>query len=80
MGHLWKRVLLVLIVLVIYCAAMPTLGYLISTFILMGFLFWILKRTQAWQAVLWSVLATLITYYVFSKWLNCQFPDGLFGL
>ena len=79
-GRLWKRVLFVLIVLVIYCAAMPTLGYLISTFILMGFLFWILKRTQAWQAVLWSVLATLITYYVFSKWLNCQFPDGLFGL
>jgi hypothetical protein len=79
-GHLWKRVLLVLIVLGLYCAAMPILGYLISTFILMGFLFWILKRTQVWQAVLWSVLATLITYYVFSKWLNCQFPDGLFGL
>jgi putative tricarboxylic transport membrane protein len=79
-GLRWKRVLLVLLVLVIYSVVMPTIGYLISTFILMGFLFWILKRTDVWRALLFSVLATLVTYYVFSKWLNCQFPDGLFGL
>jgi hypothetical protein len=26
-----------------------------------------------------SILTTILTYLVFSKWLNCQFPDGLFG-
>ena len=79
-GTLWWRVMFVLVALVIYSALLPTGGYLISTFILMGFLFWILRETSWWWALGASFLATLITYYVFSKWLNCQFPDGLLGL
>ena len=58
---------------------MPELGYLISTFLLMGFLYWILERKKIWLVLLASVLTTLFTYIVFSKWLNCQFPEGLFG-
>ena len=79
-GIFWGRVLFALVALVIYSAVMPTVGYLISTFILMGFLFWMLKKTSWWWALFSSFLTTLMTYYVFSKWLNCQFPDGFFGL
>jgi len=79
-GKLWKRIIFVLIALTLYSWVMPTLGYLISTFLLMTLLFWLLERKKVWLVFVSSFLATLITYFVFSKWLNCQFPDGLFGL
>jgi hypothetical protein len=79
-GKLWKRVLFVLIAILIYSQLMPVVGYLISTFLLMSFLFWIVKGQRWWGVLILSFLATLITYYVFSVWLKCQFPEGLFGL
>ena len=78
-GPLWKRILLVLIVLILYSRLMPVLGYLISTFLLMTFLFLILERKKIVFVVASSTLITIVTYIAFSKWLNCQFPDGLFG-
>ncbi len=79
-GTFWKRVLFVLLVLVLYSRMMPVLGYLISTFLLMTALFWTLERKKIAWVLFSSILTTLVTYFVFSKWLNCQFPDGLFGL
>lgn len=79
-GEFWKRVIFVLFVLSAYSVVMPILGYLLSTFILMTLLFWILEREKIWLVFIASFLTTLVTYFVFSKWLNCQFPDGLFGL
>ena len=78
-GKMWRRILFVLVVLWLYAWAMPTVGYLISTFILMSLLFWVLEKKKPGWVLASSVLSTLLTYVVFSKWLNCQFPDGLFG-
>jgi putative tricarboxylic transport membrane protein len=78
-GTLWKRAIIVLVALVVYSRVMPVAGYLVSTFLLMVLLFWLLERKKILLVVLSSFLATLLTYLVFSKWLNCQFPDGLFG-
>ena len=77
-GKYWQRILLVLIILAVYSWIMPTLGYLISTFVLMTLLFWVLERKKIWFVLTSSFLSTLMTYLVFSKWLNCQFPRGLF--
>jgi hypothetical protein len=79
-GTLWKRVILVLIALLIYARLMPVAGYLISTFLLMSFLYWIVRGQRWWWVLASSFLTTFISYYLFSKLLNCQFPDGLFGL
>jgi hypothetical protein len=79
-GLLWKKALSVLIALLIYSEILSVVGYLISTFLLMGFLFWVVERQKVWRVLILSFLTTLITYYVFSKWLNCQFPEGLFRL
>jgi hypothetical protein len=79
-GRLWKRVISVLLALLIYSKLMPVAGYLISTFLLMTFLFWIVRGQKWWWVLISSSLTTLVTYFVFSKWLNCQFPDGLLGL
>ncbi len=79
-GKFWKRIVFVLALLIVYSRIMPVLGYLISTFLLMTCLFWILERKRMVLVFVSSILTTLITYFVFSKWLNCQFPDGLFRL
>ena len=78
-GTMWRRILFVLLVLTVYARVMPVLGYLISTFVLMSLLFWVLERKKIWFVLLYALLATLFTHLVFSKWLNCQFPQGLFG-
>jgi len=78
-GTFWKRIVFVLTALAVYSRVMPVLGYLLSTFALMALLFWVLERKKIGVVLLSSVLATLVTYLVFSKWLNCQFPQGLFG-
>ena len=76
----WKKMIFVVIALSVYSALLPILGYLIATFLLMSFLFWV-KEGMRWQWIFGSAfLASLVTYIVFSKWLNCQFPDGLFAL
>jgi apolipoprotein N-acyltransferase len=79
-GGRWQRVFFVIFALGVYAWAMPVLGYLISTFALMTVLFWVLEKKKPGQVLVSALLSTLITYFVFSKWLNCQFPDGLFGL
>jgi putative tricarboxylic transport membrane protein len=75
----WKRIVLVLIILFAYAKLMPQAGYLVSTFILMTVLFWTVKGQKWWGVLTSSFLTTIITYYVFSRWLNIQFPEGLFG-
>jgi putative tricarboxylic transport membrane protein len=79
-GGMWPRVLMVLAALTAYAALMPRLGYLITTFALMTVLFFILEKKRPLRVVVSALASTLVTYFVFSKWLNCQFPDGLFGL
>ncbi len=78
-GKLWRRVLLALVALLIYAELMPLAGYLVSTFFLMTFLFWIVRGQKWWWVLISSFLTTLITYYVFSVWLKGQLPEGLFG-
>lgn len=78
-GIAWKRILFVILALVAYTKLMPAAGFLIATFLLLGLLFWLLEQKKIWQALLLSLLTSFISYILFSKWLNCQFPTGLFG-
>jgi hypothetical protein len=79
-GLLWGKVLAILTALLLYSKFMPVLGYLLSTFVLMCFLFWILKERQAWWwSPIYASVITIITFLVFSVLLNGQYPQGLLG-
>ena len=78
-GNLWGRVVLVFLALLAYAMLIPRAGYNITTFLLMTFVFWLAGRQKAWRVVTYAFSTTVITYYVFSKWLNCQFPLGPLG-
>ena len=78
-GTLWPRVILVFIALFAYAQIIPFGGYSATTFLLMILLFRIAGQKQAWKVVLYSFITTTLSYYVFSKWLNLQFPIGPLG-
>jgi len=78
-GTLWPRVILVFIVLFAYARLIPFGGYRVTTFFLLVFLFRIAGQKKVWKVVLYSFVTTAISYYVFSKWLNLQFPLGPLG-
>jgi putative tricarboxylic transport membrane protein len=77
---LWWRVVLSGIMILGYALLMPILGYLITTFLLMFLLYSMIHEQKWYWVIISSLLSSLGSYYLFSKLLNCQFPDGLFGL
>lgn len=78
-GNLWPRVLIAFLALVAYAQLIPYGGYNLTTFFLMAFLFWLAGRQKLWRVAVYSAGTTLITYYVFSRALNLQFPAGPLG-
>lgn len=78
-GTRWPRLVAVFAALLAYVRLLERGGYLLTTFVLLGFLFWLLERRKPWQALGYSVATTAATYVVFGRWLNCQFPTGPLG-
>lgn len=76
-GERWRRVPLVLVYLVVYCALLEAVGFIPLTMALLFLLF----RTvdpQSWtKAVLYSVAITLTVYVLFGVGLGTRFPAGL---
>jgi hypothetical protein len=77
---LWWRVVLSGLAILAFALVMPMLGYLITTFLLMLFLYFMIHEQKWYWVIISSLLSSFLSYYLFSKLLNCQFPDGLFGL
>jgi len=74
------NVVTIVVVLVAYVLILPWLGYLLSTFMLLIFLFraggfrkWALTLAAAF-------LTTSISYLLFGHWLGIRFPKGFVGL
>jgi len=78
-GKMWYKVVFVLICMFLYAKIMPKAGYLIDTFCLMSLFLLMARKTKWWWSLATAAPITLITYQVFSKWLSCGFPRGLFG-
>jgi hypothetical protein len=78
-GTHWPKVVLVFVALLAYTQLMPWAGYNTATFLLMVFLFRIMERQKIWKVGAYALATTVITYYVFSKGLNLQFPVGPLG-
>lgn len=80
LGVQWGRVLLVLGVLSVYVFLWNVLGSLISTFLLMVFLFKGIEPTKWWIALLGGFITTLMAHYIFKVCLAIPFPRGFLGV
>jgi putative tricarboxylic transport membrane protein len=83
LGSLWQdrnrgMTIIVAAVLVVYCLALPKLGYLLATFGLMLVLFR-LGKMKFWVVIPCSLLTVLFTYGLFDWLLKMPLPRGIFG-
>lgn len=78
-GVRWGRGVKLMLSLLIYAFLFKTLGFIISTFLLLVFLFRGLAP-QKWSVVLVLSIATIaVCYTVFGIFLEMQFPSGILG-
>lgn len=76
----WKRLIWVLVALFAYAICLETLGFLISTFLLLVFLFRYGMERKRWVVAIGaSAMASFSSYAVFELWLRTQLPRGIFG-
>jgi len=76
----WKNLVWVLLALLAYAVVLDSLGFLISTFLLLIVLFRFGMEPQRWAwAIGGSVIASLSCYVVFELWLRTQLPKGILG-
>lgn len=78
-GVNWSKVILLLTPLFAYTIFLSWLGYLITTFGLMFFLFISIERSKPWLEIIIALITVLASYIVFYKWLGMQLPRGIFG-
>lgn len=75
----WDRGVKLMLSLLIYAFLFKTLGFIISTFFLLVFLFKGLTP-QKWSTVLVLSISTIaVCYVVFGVFLEMQFPAGVLG-
>jgi len=74
----WFQLAYTMALLIIYALLLNTLGYILTTFLVMWGLFhdWVKNRWAS--SLLVSLITVGVTYAVFEVWLHCQFPRGIF--
>jgi putative tricarboxylic transport membrane protein len=77
-GRNWGMTIMVVAMLIVYCLAMPKLGYLFATFGLMLVLF-TLGKMNFWLVIPCSLFVVLFTYGLFDYLLKMPLPRGLLG-
>jgi putative tricarboxylic transport membrane protein len=74
----WTYVAAAGIALLIYTFLLEPLGFIISTFLLLIFLFRVIGKQKWWLGVTGSILVTFFTHLIFKVALKVQLPRGLF--
>jgi putative tricarboxylic transport membrane protein len=75
----WKLVLLAILAISIYPFLLNPFGFLLSTFLLLFFLFRVVAHYKWWAAGMGGIITTAMVYLIFEVWLKAQLPKGLFG-
>lgn len=76
----WKKLInpfLTLLILFVYLLLLEPLGFILTTFICLLFLFKLSEPKRWLTPFILSVSTSIVSYLLFSVWLQCQFPRGL---
>ena len=73
----YANLLIVLLGLLVYVLLLEWLGFLISTFLLMGFFLRAIEPKKWWVLFLTSFISSLLAWVVFKVWLGIQLPMGI---
>ena len=78
----WKKLIspfLTLLILFLYISLLEPLGFILTTFICLLFLFKLSEPKKWLMPIVLSFATTFLSYLLFSVWLQCQFPKGIFA-
>ncbi len=78
-GFRWGKVILVLAGVSVYAVVLDILGFILSTFLVLLFLFKAVEPVKWRDAIIGSVLTISVVYAVFGIWLKVPFPSGIFA-
>jgi putative tricarboxylic transport membrane protein len=78
-GFRWGKVILVLAGVGVYAIVLDILGFIVSTFLVLLFLFKVVEPFKWRDAIIGSVLTIAVVYAVFGIWLKVPFPSGILG-
>lgn len=76
----WRRFctpLLTAMILLAYIALLEPLGFLLTTFVCLWLLFKLSEPNRWLMPLLLSSITSVVSYLLFSVWLQCQFPKGV---
>ena len=76
----WRNILLVLVVLYLYALVLEKLGFLVSSFLFVAGLLWIVEGKKWYVLLLVGGIAALTSYAIFQLWLQSQLPKGILGI
>ncbi len=71
------RVIGFVMAVLLYILLLPSLGYLVATFLLMACLLMMVGRRNWMLLIIFPALTSLVSYYVFAKLFQCPFPAGI---
>ncbi len=76
-GVIWRRPAVILVSIFLYIYFYRELGFILVNFLLLIVLFKAIEPQRWWVAIFSSALVTVVTWAVFTYWLECQFPAGV---
>jgi putative tricarboxylic transport membrane protein len=79
-GPRWSKVPLVVAALLVYAWALPSLGFVLTTALVLVYLFKVVEPQRWWVALAGAVASAVVGYVVFKVWLGAQLPAGLWGI
>jgi putative tricarboxylic transport membrane protein len=76
-GTRWRKVSLVVGLLLIYGVGFQTIGFIPCTLALLLVLMWFVDPVRWWVAIIIAGLATMGVWWALTKWLKIQLPSGI---
>ena len=78
-GMQWQKGVYVVLALLLYIFIFSSLGFSLSSMILLAFLFKIVEpQKQSWAVAIGGAIVTsLLCFLVFARWLDVQLPRGI---
>jgi len=78
-GVNWRRPLVIALLLVAYILALERVGFLLTTFIILGVMFKGVENLSWWKTILLSASGSVASYLLFDTLLKASLPKGIFG-
>jgi putative tricarboxylic transport membrane protein len=76
-GTRWRKVLVVIGLLLVYATGFQAIGFIPCTLALLLILMWFIDPVRWWVALIIAVVSTVGIWAAMSKWLKIQLPSGI---